>query len=119
PHLAHGRMVRSTYAHAKLLSVDVSQARELPGVLAVITGSDIAHWPNVSTGPVLDMPLLAVDKVRYSGEPIAAVIAVDERIAAEAVDLVQVEYEPLPVVLDVEEAAAEGAPPIHDDCADG
>jgi CO/xanthine dehydrogenase Mo-binding subunit len=112
--LAHGCCVRSPFAHATIRSVDASAARDVPGVLLVITPDDTADLPLVTTGPIYDMPLLAQGKVRYYGEPVAAVIAETLEIAREAADLVDVEYEPLPVVLDPEASAAAGAPPIHD-----
>jgi carbon-monoxide dehydrogenase large subunit len=113
--LIYGSIVRSPYAHALIQAVDAEGARAEPGVLDVIVPSDpdVAGLPLVSTGPVLDMPLLARDKVRYSGEPIAAVIATSEEAAAAAAELVTVEYEPLPVILDADESARPGAEPIH------
>jgi aerobic carbon-monoxide dehydrogenase large subunit len=113
PRMAYGRMVRSPYAHAVIRSIDAATARAEPGVLDVILPADIAGLPLVSTGPVADMPLLARGKVRYCGEPVAAVVAVTEEIAATAAELVEVDYEELPIVLDVEESARSGAVPIH------
>lgn len=115
PRLIHGSIVRSPFAHALIRSVDAEAARAEPGVLDVIVPADrdVALLPLVSTGPVLDMPLLARDKVRYSGEPVAAVIATTEEAAAAAAELVLVEYEPLPVVMDAEQSARPGAEPIH------
>ena len=75
PDMAIGKLVHSPYAHARIVSVDTSLALALDGVIAVITPDDVAHLPRVSTGPVVDMPLLAQGKVRYAGEPVAAVIA--------------------------------------------
>jgi aerobic carbon-monoxide dehydrogenase large subunit len=116
PRLAYGSIVRSPYAHAVITSVDAEAARAEPGVLDVIVPSDpdVAGLPLVSTGPVTDMPLLARGKVRYSGEPVAAVIATSEEAAAAAAELIMVDYEPLAVLLDVEESARPGAEPIHD-----
>jgi carbon-monoxide dehydrogenase large subunit len=115
PGLVYGSIVRSPYAHALIQAVDAEGARAEPGVLDVIVPSDpdVAGLPLVSTGPVLDMPLLARDKVRYSGEPVAAVIATSEEAAAAAAELVMVEYEPLPVILDADESTRLGAEPIH------
>jgi carbon-monoxide dehydrogenase large subunit len=115
PLMAHGRIVRSPYAHARVLSVDPSEALAAEGVLDVIVPADTAALPRVSTGPVLDMPLLAQGKVRYAGEPVAAVIAETEELAERALDLVRVEYEELPVLLDPEQALAPGAPLLHED----
>jgi CO/xanthine dehydrogenase Mo-binding subunit len=114
PGMAHGRMVRSPYAHARVLAVDASAALALPGVLDVIVPADTAALPNVSTGPILDMPLLAKGKVRYAGEPVAAVLAETEELAAQALDLVEVTYEQLPVELDPEAALAPGAALLHE-----
>lgn len=116
PGLLYGCIARSPYAHAQIRSVDAEAACGEPGVLDVILPSDpdVAGLPLVSTGPVLDMPLLARDKVRYSGEPVAAVIATSEEAAAAAAELILAEYEPLPVILDAEESARPGAEPIHD-----
>ncbi len=114
PGMAHGRLVRSPYAHARVLAVDASAALALPGVLDVIVPADTAALPKVSTGPVLDMPLLAQGKVRYAGEPVAAVIAETEELAEQALDLVEVAYEELAVLLDPEAALGPGAPLLHE-----
>jgi aerobic carbon-monoxide dehydrogenase large subunit len=114
PDMAIGKLVHSSCAHGRIVNVDASQALALDGVLAVITPNDVAHLPRVSTGPVVDMPLLAQGKVRYAGEAVAAVIAETEEIAELAVDLVQIEYDDLPAALDPEEAMQPGAPAVHD-----
>lgn len=114
PLLAHGRIVRSPYAHATVRSVDASAALALAGVLDVIVPDDVADLPLVSTGPLADMPLLARGKVRYAGEPVAAVIAESEEIAEQALDLVQVDYHELPVLLDPEAALRPDAPLLHE-----
>ena len=114
PGMAFGKIVHATVAHARIVSVDASEALALDGVLDVITPDDMRDLPLVSTGPVLDMPLIARDKVRYCGEPVAAVIAVTEEIADRAAELVQVEYEELPAVFDPEDALAPDAPLVHE-----
>src|SRR5262245_16719697 len=114
PRMAHGRIVRSPLAHARIVSVDASAALDMPGVLTVIVPDEVAGLPLVSTGPIMDMPLLAQGKVRYAGEPVAAVIAESEEQAEAALDLVRVDYEELPVLLDPEAAMRPGAPPLHD-----
>ena len=81
PRMAHGKTVRSTFAHALIKSVDVERAREVDGVLLVITGEDISELGPVANGPILDMLLLATGKVRYVGEPVAVVIGVTEEAA--------------------------------------
>lgn len=114
PNMAHARVLRSPHPHARILGIDVSAARALPGVLDVLTGQDLqaanAHW-----GLYLkDRPVIAIDKVRYVGDPVAVVSAIDERSAEQALELIEVDYEPLPHVTEVEEAIAPGAPLVHE-----
>lgn len=109
----HCKLVTSKYAHAKIKSIDVSDAANTPGVKAIITGGDTG---SVLTGTFLeDRPIMAIDKVRYFGEPIAAVIADTELAAERAVQKVTVEYEPLPVINSVSDALASGAALVHED----
>lgn len=110
-----GRVLRSPMPHARILRVDVEKARRLPGVKAVITAADMN--PKLVGATLEDMPLLARDRVRYVGEEIAAVAAVDRDVAEEAVGLIDVEYEPLPTVYDPLEAIAPDAPLLHPDYA--
>jgi aerobic carbon-monoxide dehydrogenase large subunit len=114
PGMAIGRLVHATVAHARIASVDTAEALAIDGVLDVITPEDVRDLPLVTTGPILDMPLLARDKVRYAGEPVAAVIATSEEAANIAAELVHVEYEDLPAVFDPEEAMRAGAPVVHE-----
>ncbi|HEY7067250.1 MAG TPA: xanthine dehydrogenase family protein molybdopterin-binding subunit [Chloroflexota bacterium] len=108
-----GKILRSPLPHARILNVDVSAARRLPGVHAVLAGSDL---PRVLVGQkVQDMPLLARDRVRFVGDRVAAVAAVDADTADEALSLIRVEYEDLPAVFDAEEAMRPGAPVLHPD----
>ncbi len=110
--MLYARAYRSDYPHAKLLTVDLSKARALPGVAAVLTADDIPG--RILSGVHdLDWPVLCYDKVRYVGDALALVAAESEEIAAEALKLIDVEYEPLPVVTGPKEAAAEGAPLVH------
>jgi CO/xanthine dehydrogenase Mo-binding subunit len=110
PGMLYGKIVRSTHPHAKILSIDVSEAQKLPGVRAIITQADVESGRRV----------FAADKILYLGEPIAAVAATDSDIAEEAADLVKVEYEPLPVVQDVMESIKPTAPRLYgDDTKDG
>jgi CO/xanthine dehydrogenase Mo-binding subunit len=104
------RFVRSPYAHARINSVDVTAAEALPGVVCTLTGKEIEPLtqPFIEIGPdpcakIRDYPL-AVDKVRYQGEPVAAVVAASPQIADDAAELVQVDYEPLDPVIDAEQA---------------
>jgi CO/xanthine dehydrogenase Mo-binding subunit len=102
PNMLYGKIFRSTVPHAKIISMDVSKAKKLPGVKAVITSADI---PKVYYGIwTRDMLIFASDTVRYIGEPVAAVAADTEEIAEEALGLIEVEYEELPAVFNVEEA---------------
>lgn len=104
------RAVRSPYPHALIKRIDTSKAENLPGVKAIITGKDFpertGHYPR-------DKSILATDRVRFVGEPIAAVAAVSEEIAMKAIALVEVDYEPLEAVFDVEFSASVKAPLIH------
>ena len=122
--MVYAYVVRSPYAHAVLKSVDVSAAREAPGVVAAFTGADLADaWPNglPCFWPVSDdikmvkhLPL-ATDKARFAGDGVAVVVAQSRAEAKDAAELVDVAYEALPAVTDVEEAIADGAPVVHDD----
>jgi carbon-monoxide dehydrogenase large subunit len=108
--MVHGKVFRSTEAHARIVRLDVSDAERLPGVVAVVTGADAPY----SYGRMVeDEPFLAREVVRYIGEPVAAVAAVDEETAEAALDHIYVEYEPLPAVFDVEEALSPTAPLVH------
>ena len=106
----HMCLVRSPYAHAKILDIDVSKAEALPGVICTITGKEIAEQttPFIQIGPepsaLIQDFCLAVDKVRHQGDPVVAVIAESKHIAADAVQLVEVDYETLPVVISCEDA---------------
>jgi carbon-monoxide dehydrogenase large subunit len=107
------RVLRSPLAHARIVSIDVERARKLPGVEAVLTADDV---PDARYGAlVLDMGIFARGKVRYIGEAVAAVAAIDEETAAKAVSLIDVEYEPLPPVFDPLEAMRPDAPLLHED----
>ena len=103
------KIFRSTVAHGRIKSIDVSAARALPGVFAVYTGEDIRTViPDPYYGPAFhDQPILALDKVHYVGEPVAAVLAADPHVADQAVQLIAAEYEDLPAVFDEVEAAAD------------
>ena len=106
-----GKVLYSKYPHARILSIDTSRAKLLPGVKVVITGEDM---PFLHGESLHDQPFLAVGKVRYMGEAVAAVAAVDEETAEEALDLIEVEYEELPAVFNPLEAMKEGATLLHE-----
>ena len=118
PGMAHGKILRSPYAHARLVRVDGSKAEMLPGVLAVITREDQKRL-RMFGAAYKDQTIVAVDKVRYAGDPVAAVAAVDEATAARALELIEVEYEDLPAVTSIDEALAENAPLVHEAPASG
>ncbi len=116
--LLHAAMLRSTHAHARIVAVDTREAEALPGVLATLTGAEAARLsrpirPLIPTPVPLDDFCLAVDRVRFVGEPVAAVAAVDRATAEDAVERIAVTYEPLPAVLDPEAAIGPGAPLLY------
>ena len=112
PGMLYGRVLRSKYAHARILKIDTSRTEKLTGVKGVVTGAEL---PFLHGEAVQDNPLLARGKVRYAGEPVAVVAGIDEETAENAIDLITVEYEKLPAVFDPEEAAQPGAPLVHED----
>jgi 4-hydroxybenzoyl-CoA reductase alpha subunit len=115
PGMLFGAMLQSPLAHARILNIDTSRARRLPGVKAVVTAEE-AGLTRYGVSPArYDETLFCHDKVRYVGDEIAAVAAVDLETALEAVSLIRVDYEELPAVFDAREAMQEGAPLIHDD----
>ncbi|NQU02708.1 MAG: molybdopterin-dependent oxidoreductase [Syntrophaceae bacterium] len=114
PNMLHGKILRSPYPHARILNIDTTKARRLPGVKSVITGKDTPGEKYGVFPHSRDQYLLAIDKVRYVGEEVAAVAAVDEEIAQEAIDLITVDYEPIEPVFDPLEALKDGAPVIHE-----
>jgi CO/xanthine dehydrogenase Mo-binding subunit len=116
PGMLHAAVLRSPHAHARIVRVDATAAAALPGVRAVLTGADIADRADlVPTFGffIRDQSAVATDRVRYAGEPVAAVAARDRATALEALDLITVEYDPLPAVFDVEAALLPGAPILH------
>jgi len=122
PNMLSGKILRSPYPHARILNIDTSKAERLPGVKAVVTGkNDTPRGPDGKPGyfgivqNTRDQVLLPIDKVRYVGEEVAAVAAIDEDTAEEAISLIKVEYEELPFVLTAEEAMKKGAPLVHED----
>jgi CO/xanthine dehydrogenase Mo-binding subunit len=111
PGMLWARLRRSDLPHARITSIDTSGAEALPGVRAVITGADTAGC--MASRYVRDEPILARDRVRYRGEPIAAVAADTQETAEEACRAIRIEYEPLPVISSIAEALAPGAPLLH------
>ena len=96
PGMQHAKLLRSTMAHARIIRIETTAARAVRGVSAVVTGADLAARSDLFPyfGPVFrDQPILAIDKVRYIGEPVVGVVAVDTDTAQRAIDLIEVEYE--------------------------
>jgi carbon-monoxide dehydrogenase large subunit len=123
PGLLHFAVLRSPMAHAKVLSVDVSGALEMPGVIAAFSGKDLqgemgglpCAWPVTPDMVHPDHPPLAVDEVRYVGDGVAVVVARDRYAAADALEAIAVEYDPLPAVTNMEDALAGDSPLVHSD----
>jgi len=123
PGLLHLAMVRSPIAHARVTSVNVDDAKQAPGVMAVLTGSDLGEeqgslpnaWPISDDQKAPPHPSIATDRVAFAGEIVAAVVARSAAEARDAAELVDVEYDELPVVLDLESASQEGATLAHPD----
>jgi carbon-monoxide dehydrogenase large subunit len=123
PGMLYMEVLRSPYAHARITRLDITKARQLPGVGAVITGKDLEGKVNPvpcawlipdSDLKVPEYHALASDRVRFTGDGVAAVVAESPAIANDALELIEVDYEPLPVVTTQEQAAAEGASQLHD-----
>jgi CO/xanthine dehydrogenase Mo-binding subunit len=122
PSTAYGATLLSPYAHAKILSIDASEAERSPGVLAVLDREHLGGQnPRLKVAPhehfklTDDQDFIAIDKVRFEGELVAAVVAEDQRFAQRALEKIRVEYEPLPPVFDAVEALAPGAPILHEE----
>src|SRR6266498_2809905 len=112
PGMLWAKVLRSPVAHARIQSMDVSRARKLAGVHAVLTGADLADYRLGRS--MRDMPVLAREKVRFVGEKVAAVAAEDRETAEEALGLIEVEYDELPAVFDSVHAMQPGAPLVHE-----
>lgn len=115
PGMLFGALLQSPLAHAKILNIDTTRAKRLPGVKSVVTSEDAGLVKYAASPARYDETLFCHDKVRYVGDEIAAVAAVDLETALEAAALIKVDYEELPAVLDPFKAMEEGAPLIHDD----
>ncbi len=121
PGIRQAAILRSPYAHARISGIDMSQALALPGVFGIVTGADLstilAPFPVGVPIPMKYFPL-AIDRVRYVGEPVAVIVAESRYLAEDAADLIRVNYQPLPVAMDVEASVQGGSTWIHDDVAD-
>jgi carbon-monoxide dehydrogenase large subunit len=122
PDMGYMAVVRSPYAHARILSIDTNAARQHPGVRIVVTGADIKQWskpiphtlnPSAFGGKTTDIYCLAIDRVHYVGTPLAAVVADTRHAATEAANLIEVEYADLPVVIDAEQALEPDSPLLY------
>jgi len=123
PDMLYAVVLRSVYAHARIHAIDASAARRLPGVVQVVTAQDLVGkvkdipprpTPELEGVSVPEHPVLARDKVRYVGQPVAVVVAHDRYLARDALDRIEVDYQSLPPVMDPWDAAQEGAMPIHE-----
>ena len=112
--MIEGKFLRSPYAHARIRALDSREAEALPGVVAVLTSKDfIGIETYIGRGKNKDQPIIAIDRVIYAGQPVAAVAALDRSTAEAALSKIHVDYEELPAVIDVDEAIADGAPRLH------
>src|SRR5213080_5056554 len=118
PRMVYGRLLRSPHPHARILAIDVRRALELPGVLAALTGEDLPQKFGILPSSQ-DEYALAIDKVRYVGDPVAAVAALDPDILDEAIKLIKVEYEILPALMTIDEALEHPAVKINDEARIG
>jgi 4-hydroxybenzoyl-CoA reductase alpha subunit len=112
PRMLYGKILRSPHAHARILSIDTLKAEQLAGVIAVMTGTDLTAKFGILPSSQ-DETALCIDKVRFVGDPVAAIAAVDELTAQEAVRLIEVQYELLPSILTMEDALRTDRPKIH------
>jgi CO/xanthine dehydrogenase Mo-binding subunit len=114
PRMLHGKVLRAELPHARIAALDTSAAEATPGVVAVLVGSELEHFDPYWGHAIKDRPILAIDRVRFQGEPLAAVAAEDEATAEAALREIVVEYEELPVLGTIEAAIADDAPLVHD-----
>ena len=114
PGMLYARVLRSPHAHARIVGIDTSAAESHPGVVAVLTAADLKDISPYHGPLVKDTPVLAMDKVRYEGDAVAAVAAETLEAATAALELIGVEYEPLPALLTMDDALHPDAPPLHE-----
>lgn len=121
PRALHACFVRSPHAHARILSINYEQALQLPGVVRVVTGKELAQWTtSLRIAPPIDglypmeMTALPIDKARFDGDPVACVVATDRYIAEDAAELVEVKYEVLPAVTSMFQVLEDETPPVDD-----
>jgi CO/xanthine dehydrogenase Mo-binding subunit len=114
PGMAYAKVLRSPLPHARVRRIDAESAKSLSGVLAVLTRENLDVAFPCYGAYVKDQPLVAIDKVRYAGDVVAAVAATEEMIAEDALKSIEIEYEELPAVFTVEQALEPGAPLVHE-----
>jgi CO/xanthine dehydrogenase Mo-binding subunit len=114
PDMAHGKILRSYMPHATIKHIDASAAEALPGVITVLTGQDVLDIDPYYGHAIKDRPLIALDRVRFIGEPVAVAVAEDPATADKALGLIEVEYDELPAAATLETALAPDAPRLHD-----
>jgi CO/xanthine dehydrogenase Mo-binding subunit len=117
PGLLEAKVLRSPFPHAKIAAIDISKAKALPGVVAVLTREDLKDIDPYYGNCLRDRAIVAVDRVRFAGEPVAVVAAEDGLIAEQALAFIDVRYQELPCVADMDAARAEGAPLLHENSA--
>lgn len=115
PRMLHGKVLRSDVAHARIISIDTAAAERMPGVVAVLVAADLKHFDPYWGHALKDRPILAIDRVRFQGEQVAAVAAETEAEAEAAVREIVVEYEELPAVTTIEEAITDDPLEVHQD----
>src|SRR5436853_4848801 len=113
PRMLYCKILRSHLPHALIKNIDLSKARSLPGVIAIISGKDLP-MPYAILAVSQDEHALCIDKVRFIGDPVAAVAAIDEDVAFDAMNLIEVEYEPLQTISSIEEGVMIDHPRTHE-----
>src|SRR5213595_2173082 len=121
PRMVFGHVLRSPHAHARIGAIDTRAAKQMPGVLAVLTGADLPAAGGMKRPGGLPsykprFPALVTDRVRWVGDYVAFVVAETKHQAADAAERIEVEYEPLPAVVSTEDAAMPGTPAVWDEC---
>ncbi len=121
PGALHAVFIRSPHAHARILSIDTAAARQMPGVVAIVTGRDVAQWttrhrmaPPIEGLQPVEMDTLPIERVRFQGDPVACIVATDRYRAEDAAEQVVVDYEPLEAVTDMRRALAADAPKVDE-----
>src|SRR5258706_14124448 len=115
PGMIEGKFLRSPYAHARIRSIDTAEAEAMPGVVAVLTSKDLGDiGPYIGRGKNKDQPVIALNRVIYAGQPVAAVAALDRATAEAALTKINVDYDELPAGISLGGGMGRGAPGFHD-----